>query len=106
MSSVKSNSQAITKTDLKDATKIIKEFVNPQNSDEQSSEKVSFSNKQYSFEITKIEVLDDMSNTSNGVGKANNGLYPLTKLLKDVEKSYDKGKKRYIRTKEFKKCSR
>ena len=55
--------------------------------------KVSFSNKQYSFEVTKIEVLDDMSNTSNGVGKANNGLYPLTKLLKDVEKSYDKGEK-------------
>ena len=43
--------------------------------------------------LFRSEVLDKMPNTTNGVGKATKGLYPLANLLKDVEKSYDPGKK-------------
>ena len=50
----------------------------------------------HSYEVQKIEVLDnELPSTSNGVGKPINEIsaYPLAKLLKGVEKSYDKGKK-------------
>ena len=50
----------------------------------------------HSYEVQKIEVLDnDLPSTSNGVGTPINEIsaYPLAKLLKGVEKSYDKGKK-------------
>ena len=49
----------------------------------------------HSYEVQKIEVLDNESpSTSNGVGTQMKDLsaYPLAKLLKGVEKSYDKGK--------------
>ncbi len=71
---------------------------------ETSGDKLS--KKAYSYEVTKIEVLDGQtirpekvlsrnSSTSNGVGTPNNHLqaYPLAKLLKGVEKSYEPGKK-------------
>lgn len=56
------------------------------------------SNGIHSYEVQKIEVLDnDLPSTSNGVGSQNqlgiDSSYPLAKLLKGVEKSYDKGKK-------------
>ena len=56
------------------------------------------SNGIHSYEVQKIEVLDnDLPSTSNGVGSQNqlgiDSPYPLAKLLKGVEKSYDKGKK-------------
>lgn len=50
----------------------------------------------HSYEVQKIEVLDnDLPSASNGVGTPINEIsaYPLAKLLKGVEKSYDKGKK-------------
>ncbi len=47
----------------------------------------------HAYEVQKIEVLDNMPNTSNGVGSHSQSKigssYPLAKLLKDVEKSYD-----------------
>lgn len=49
----------------------------------------------HSYEVQKIEVLDnELPSTSNGVGKPISELpaYPLAKLLKGVEKAYDKGK--------------
>ena len=49
----------------------------------------------HSYEVQKIEVLDnELPSTSNGVGKPISKLpaYPLAKLLKGVEKAYDKGK--------------
>ena len=50
--------------------------------------------REYAYDVTKIEVLDDtMSNTPNDLDRAAEGLLPLAKLLKDVEKSYDSGKK-------------
>ena len=49
--------------------------------------------REYAYDFAKIEVLDDMPNTSNGAGKADKGLYPLAKLLKDVGKAYEKDKK-------------
>jgi len=48
--------------------------------------------KEYAYDVEKIEVLDDMPNTSNGVGKAISGPYPLANLLKDIVKSYEKDK--------------
>ncbi len=53
------------------------------------------SNGIHSYEVQKIEVLDnDLPSTSNGVGSIpqvkSGSLYPLAKLLKGVEKSYDK----------------
>ena len=53
------------------------------------------SNGIHSYEVQKIEVLDnELPSTSNGVGKPISELpaYPLAKLLKGVEKAYDKGK--------------
>ena len=44
--------------------------------------------------VPKIEALDDTTtSTSDDLVGATMGLKPLAKLLKDVEKSYDKGKK-------------
>ena len=54
------------------------------------------SNGIHSYEVQKIEVLDnELPSTSNGVGSQNQiGLsYPLAKLLKDVEMSYRPGVK-------------
>lgn len=48
--------------------------------------------KEYAYDVEKIEVLDDMPNTSNGAGKAISGPYPLANLLKDIVKSYEKEK--------------
>lgn len=52
----------------------------------------------HSYEVQKIEVLDnELPSTPNGEGSQNqlrlDSSYPLAKLLKGVEKSYDKGKK-------------
>ena len=50
--------------------------------------------REYAYDVTKIEVLDDTTtSTSDDLVGATMGLKPLAKLLKDVEKSYDKGKK-------------
>lgn len=57
--------------------------------------RTEMSNGIHSYEVQKIEVLDNESpSTSNGVGKPISELpaYPLAKLLKGVEKAYDKGK--------------
>ena len=55
------------------------------------------SNDIHSYEVQKIEVLDnELPSTSNGVGSQNQlkegSSYPLAKLIKNIEKSYDKGK--------------
>ena len=58
--------------------------------------RTEMSNGIHSYEVQKIEVLDnELPSTPNGVGKPISELpaYPLAKLLKGVEKSYDKGKK-------------
>jgi hypothetical protein len=50
----------------------------------------------HSYEVQKIEVLDEETpNTSNGVGTLNSELegYPLTKVIKDVGKTMEKDKK-------------
>lgn len=52
----------------------------------------------HSYEVQKIEVLDnELPSAPNGVGSQNqlrlDSSYPLAKLLKGAEKSYDKGKK-------------
>ena len=50
----------------------------------------------HSYEVQKIEVLDEETpNTSNGVGTLNSELegYPLAKVIKDVGKTMEKGKK-------------
>ena len=60
----------------------MKEYDNPQ-----------IANGHYTYEVTKIEVLDEQSNTSNGRSNVSNVFVSGAKLLKDVEKSYDKGKK-------------
>lgn len=57
--------------------------------------RTEMSNGIHSYEVQKIEVLDnELPSTSNGVGKPISELpaYPLAKLLKGVEKAYDKGK--------------
>ena len=56
-----------------------------------------FGNNQYTYEVTNVEVLNKKSSsTSNGVDKFSSHKeelsYPLAKLLKGVEKSYEKGK--------------
>ena len=54
------------------------------------------SNGIHSYEVQKIEVLDnELPSTSNGVGSQNQigSSYPLAKLLKDVEMSYRPGVK-------------
>ena len=50
----------------------------------------------HSYEVQKIEVLDEQSpNTPNGVGTPNSELegYPLANILKDVGKTMEPGKK-------------
>lgn len=57
--------------------------------------RTEMSNGIHSYDVQKIEVLDnELPSTSNGVGKPISELpaYPLAKLLKGVEKAYDKGK--------------
>ena len=52
--------------------------------------------------MQKIEVLDETPNTSNGAGVVNSELEAspaAAKLLKGIEKSYDKGKKFLMRAK-------
>gem|GEM_PF-1460065 len=52
------------------------------------------SNKPYTYEVTKIEVLDETSpSTSNGSPYVSDVFVDGAKLLKGVEKSYEKGKK-------------
>lgn len=54
-----------------------------------------FKNKSYSFEVTKIELLDESNNSILDLKVAvQNGTSQLSvaKLLQNVEKSYDKGK--------------
>ncbi|MCI7645366.1 MAG: hypothetical protein MSS47_03540 [Bacteroidales bacterium] len=56
----------------------------------------------HSYDVQKIEVLNDESpSTSNGVGTLNSELegYPLAKLLNDVVKTMDNGKKISLRAK-------
>ena len=51
-------------------------------------------NKPYTYEVTKIEVLDkETPNTSNGTPISDIEYWGIAKLLKGVEKSYEKGKK-------------
>ena len=59
---------------LNDAAKIIKDSQKPS----------IVSHKKGAFN-------DQASNAPNGVDRATKGLYPLTKLLQGVEKSYDPG---------------
>lgn len=58
--------------------------------------RTSRSNGVHAYEVQKIEVLDKMPNTSNGTDGLNSELEAssaVSKLLQNVEKSYDKGKK-------------
>lgn len=68
------------------------------------------SKKAYSYEVTKIEVLDGQttkplsvssrkSNTSNGRSNVSDVFVSGAKLLKNVEKSYDLGKKLLVQSK-------
>lgn len=51
-------------------------------------------NRQYAYDIAEIEVLDaETTSTSNGAEGANYGLEPVAKLLNNLEKHYDPGKK-------------
>ena len=50
-------------------------------------------NGHYTYEVTKIEVLDEKPNTSNGHSNVSNVFVSGAKLLQDVDKSYEKGKK-------------
>jgi len=51
-------------------------------------------NREYTYEVTKIEVLNDKTpSTTNGAGGRQLTSLPLAKLLHEVEKSYDKGVK-------------
>jgi len=51
-------------------------------------------NHAYTYEVTKIEVLNDETpSTPNGMGGSKNTILPLAKLLQGVEKSYDSGVK-------------
>ena len=49
-------------------------------------------NKAYSYEATKIELLDGLSEEAVTSSRNSNNSIPTTKLLKGVEKSYEKGK--------------
>ena len=49
-------------------------------------------NRQYAYDVAKIEVLDESPNTTNGLNEAANGRSSLANILKNVEKSYDSGK--------------
>ena len=48
--------------------------------------------RQYAYDVAKIEVLDKTPNTPNGLNEATNGRSSLANILKNVEKSYDPGK--------------
>ncbi|MCF0244860.1 MAG: hypothetical protein HUK06_08795, partial [Bacteroidaceae bacterium] len=53
-------------------------------------------NRQYAYDVTKIELLDNEPGSSVGLDKAafnDVGLYPTANLLRNVEKSYDNGEK-------------
>ena len=52
----------------------------------------NMSAREYAYDVAKIEVLDDMPNTSNGVAEATEGLQPLANIIQKFEKSYDPGK--------------
>lgn len=50
--------------------------------------------REYAYDVTKIEVLDDTTpNTPDDLDRAAKGLLPLAKVIKNLEKSYDSGKK-------------
>ncbi len=49
-------------------------------------------NGHYTYEVTKIEVLDEKPNTSNGRPNVSNVFVSGANLLQNVEKSYDAGK--------------
>ncbi|MGM9812387.1 MAG: hypothetical protein ACI30V_06030 [Muribaculaceae bacterium] len=57
----------------------------------------SYSPKAYSYEVTKIELIEapftDVDNNSNQMAMTSISSFPVSKLLQNVEKSYDKGKK-------------
>ncbi|MDO4190300.1 MAG: hypothetical protein Q4D14_01255 [Bacteroidales bacterium] len=50
-------------------------------------------NGHYTYEVTKVEVLDDTPNTPHGRSNVSDVFVSAAKLLKDTEKSYDKGVK-------------
>lgn len=60
----------------------MKEYENPQKA-----------NGHYTYEVTKIEVLDEQSNTPNGRSNVSDVFVSGVKLLNNLEKSYDSGKK-------------
>ena len=60
----------------------MKEYENPQKA-----------NGHYTYEVTKIEVLDEQSNTPNGRSNVSDVFVSGAKLLNNLEKSYDSGKK-------------
>lgn len=60
----------------------MKEYENPQKA-----------NGHYTYEVTKIEVLDEQSNTPNGRSNVSDVFVSGAKLLNNLEKSYDTGKK-------------
>ena len=55
----------------------------------------NYQNKPYSFEVIKIVLLDESNSTILGTKVADSkesGQLSATKLLQNIEKSYDKGK--------------
>lgn len=66
----------------------MKEYENPQKA-----------NGHYTYEVTKIEVLDEQSNTPNGRSNVSDVFVSGAKLLNNLEKSYDSGKKFLMRAK-------
>lgn len=53
---------------------------------------LGIANGHYTYEVTKIEVLDEKPNTSNGRPNVSNVFVSGANLLKNVEKSYDASK--------------
>lgn len=50
--------------------------------------------REYAYDVTKIEVLDDTTpNTPVDLDRATKGLLPLAKVIKNLKKSYDSGKR-------------
>ncbi|HOG05187.1 MAG TPA: hypothetical protein PK978_03015 [Paludibacter sp.] len=56
-------------------------------------EKRTLENKPYTYKVTKVNLVISGSNTSNALTKPT---LELAKLLKGIEKSYDKGKINYL----------
>ncbi|MDO4497933.1 MAG: hypothetical protein Q4B58_08935 [Bacteroidales bacterium] len=54
--------------------------------------KPDIANGHYTYEVTKIEVLDEKSNTPNGRSNVSDVFVSATKLLQNVVKSYDSSK--------------